>query len=72
VQGEPCFTCGRIAPKMYVNHEPPLVKQYYEHGGINLDNTLRTPHCPTCSARQGGYYSAYSRGIKVILFGGPR
>ena len=69
VQGQPCVECGQKASKMYVNHEPPLVQQHYEHGEIDLENTTTNAHCPTCSNAQGGRLSHYSRQMNLTHFG---
>lgn len=65
VQGKPCEECGALTPKQYANHRQPLVKEHYETGSIDLARMRKLDsvgsHCPTCSARQGGYLSHYSR-----------
>jgi hypothetical protein len=71
VQGVPCSDCGKIEPKMYVNHIDPLVVEYYRNGTIDTEK-MRSPdavnaHCPTCSARQGGILSAYSKAMRRLL-----
>jgi len=68
VQGFPCTTCGQMAPKMFADHKNPLVKEYYETGKIDL-NRMRDiksvqPQCPTCSNKQGGELSNYSKQMK--------
>ena len=71
VQGKPCVECGKIAPKMYADHKKPLVVEYYETGTIDRkrmhDLDAVQPHCPTCSSRQGGYPSWFSRKMKEML-----
>jgi RHS repeat-associated protein len=71
VQGQPCVECGQVAPKMYADHKTPLVKEYYETGGINKtrmrDPGSTQPSCPTCSARQGAEMSRYSAAKKKDL-----
>ncbi len=71
VQGNRCSDCGTIAPKMYVNHVEPLVKEYYRTGTIDTDR-MRSPdavnaHCPTCSAREGGVMANFSKYMKALL-----
>ena len=74
-EGKPCPTCGRIqisgtktAPSP--QHEPPLVKHYYEHGGHTMSNADRAKHaresikgtqCLTCQRKEGAMMSRYSR-----------
>ena len=74
-EGKPCPTCGRIqisgtktAPSP--QHEPPLVKHYYEHGGHSMSNADRAKHaresikgtqCLTCQRKEGAMMSRYSR-----------
>lgn len=71
VQGEPCVTCGATAPKMVADHKIPLVQEHYQTGTIDL-NRMRSvnavqPQCPTCSAKQGGAMSKYSKEMKKII-----
>jgi hypothetical protein len=71
VQGQPCAECGRVAPKQYADHKEPLVVEYYQNGRIDI-NKQKTPqavqpHCPTCSAKQGGNLSGFSKKMKKIL-----
>ena len=74
-EGKPCPTCGRIqisgtktAPSP--QHEPPLVKHYYEHGGHTMSNADRAKHakesikgtqCLKCQRKEGAMMSRYSR-----------
>ena len=68
VQGHSCTNCGRVEPKMYADHIEPLVKEYYRTGTVDLqkmhDVTSVQPNCPTCSSRQGGELSNYSKEMK--------
>ena len=71
VQGLPCVDCGSIAPTQVADHITPLVKEYYQTGGIDLD-WMRSvdavqPQCPLCSARQGADLSRYSRSMRTSL-----
>lgn len=72
VQGKPCSNCGRIEPKMYSNHKYPLVKEWYETGKIDVTRMRSlnavNPHCPTCSHKEGGLLSGYSK-IKAKSLG---
>ena len=66
VQGKPCATCGiNDGGKRYADHMDPLVNQYYRTGTINKtrmkDPRSVQPQCPTCSNRQGGKKSSYSK-----------
>jgi RHS repeat-associated protein len=71
VQGQPCVECGQIADTQVADHVYPLVKEWYETGDIDLDymRSLEAiqPMCPTCSARQGGQLSWYSRMMKEVF-----
>lgn len=71
VQGKPCVDCGTTADKMIPDHINPLVKEHYENGKIDI-NKMRDvnsvqPQCPTCSAKQGGKLSQYSKMIKRLI-----
>ena len=65
VQGQPCVDCGGYSNKMYADHKKPLVVEYYETGSIDRNNMRSLeavqPHCPTCSSKQGGKLSQYSK-----------
>jgi hypothetical protein len=71
VQGQPCVDCNAAKPKMHANHIDPLVEEYYREGEID-QSRMRSPgavnsQCPTCSNRQGGFLSNYSRRMKQRL-----
>jgi hypothetical protein len=70
-QGKACVNCGRVAPRMNANHIDPLVVQYYRTGAIDTASMRSVEavnaHCPTCSARQGGLLSNYSKSMKQRL-----
>ena len=65
VQGQPCVDCGALTSKQYANHKTPLVKEHYETGRIDLTKMREVDsvnsQCATCSSRQGGELSRYSR-----------
>ncbi len=71
VQGQPCVECGNVAFTQVADHINPLVREWYETGGINLDRMRSLdaiqPMCPTCSASQGGRLSWYSRLMREVL-----
>ncbi|ACY15442.1 SpvB/TcaC N-terminal domain-containing protein [Haliangium ochraceum] len=73
VQGKPCVDCGHIAPKQFADHKTPLVKEHYEIGSIDKTRMKEIdavqPHCPTCSASQGGKLRQYSLEQRKILEG---
>ena len=74
-EGKPCPTCGKTqisgtktAPSP--QHEPPLVKHYYEQGGHSMTNAERAKYaresingtqCLTCQRKEGASMSRYSR-----------
>src|SRR5262249_17527081 len=57
VQGQPCVTCGKVAPKMVADHKVPLVVEHHRTGAVDRakmhDVKAVQPQCPTCSSRQG-------------------
>ncbi|WNO10387.1 RHS repeat-associated core domain-containing protein [Teredinibacter sp. KSP-S5-2] len=71
VQGKPCVDCGARTPKQYADHKEPLVKEYYRTGAIDKtrmrDIDSVQPQCPTCSNKQGGELSKYSKEQKKDL-----
>jgi hypothetical protein len=68
VQAHPCAGCGAIAPKMVADHIDPLVVEHYRTGTIDTaaQSSLAAvqPHCPTCSSKQGGALSGFSKAMK--------
>ena len=70
VQGGACVTCGATG-RMVADHKTPLVKEYYETGGIDKAKmrsiSAVQPQCPHCSAQQGAAMSQYSKGKKTEL-----
>ena len=74
VQGQPCVDCGQITSNQVADHIDPLIVQYYRQGAIDIQGQTSIsavePHCPTCSAIQGGQLSAFSRAMK-LRFGFP-
>ena len=78
-EGQPCPTCGKTqisgtstAPSP--QHEPPLVKHYYEYGGSNMTTAERKAYaqnegikgtqCLTCQRKEGGRLSKYAKDKK--------
>jgi hypothetical protein len=71
VQGLPCVECGAVTPVQVADHIYPLVREWYETGGIN-EEFMRSleavqPQCPACSASQGGQLSWWSRSMKELF-----
>ncbi len=71
VQGKPCVDCGGTSEPMIANHIKPLVQEWYETGSIDLKKMKSTEsvnsHCQTCSGKQAGEMSAYSKKMKAII-----
>lgn len=71
VQGKACVECGAMNERMYADHKRELVKEHYQTGTIDKANMKAIeavqPHCSTCSAKQGGTMSAYSKAMKAII-----
>lgn len=65
VQGKPCVDCGAQGTKMVADHKIPLVQEYYQTGKVDkikmrgLDSVQ--PQCTTCSNKQGGRLSNFSK-----------
>ena len=76
VQGKPYVECGKLAEKMIADHKKPLVVEYYETGTIDKSKMRAIesvqPQCPTCSAKQGGRLSQYSKEQKRKLSNGNK
>jgi filamentous hemagglutinin len=53
------------------DHKDPLVVQHYREGKVNVEQQRQVeavqPHCQTCSARQGGMLSNFSRVMKELF-----
>jgi hypothetical protein len=71
VQGSPCVDCGEITPKQIADHKDPLSVQHFRDGKIDIEAQRSLdavqPHCPTCSAQQGGQLSAFVRKMREVL-----
>lgn len=71
VQGKPCVECGALSKNQVADHKDPLVVQHYREGKVNVEQQRSVgavqPHCPQCSARQGGYLSAFSRTMRELF-----
>ncbi|WBS02106.1 DUF6531 domain-containing protein [Pseudoduganella sp. SL102] len=65
VQGKACVVCGATDPKMVADHIDPLVVEHYRTGTNDVAHQTSVaavqPHCPSCSRRQGGMASAFSK-----------
>ncbi|QRY55551.1 DUF6443 domain-containing protein [Sphingobacterium siyangense] len=71
VQGKPCVDCGGKSKPMVANHKKALVEEHYTTGKIDLKkmrslNAVNS-HCLTCSRKQGGVLSNYSKKMKKII-----
>ena len=66
---------GRVTrqttPKQFANHKEALVNEYYRTGTIDKVQMRSVDavnsHCPTCSARSGGYLINYAKAMKEIV-----
>jgi RHS repeat-associated protein len=71
VQGKPCAECGALSKNQVADHKDPLVVQHYREGKVNVEQQRQVdavqPHCQTCSARQGGMLSNFSRAMKELF-----
>jgi RHS repeat-associated protein len=71
VQGKPCVDCGDIRPNQRPDHIDPLSVEYYRTGTNNRAHQTSVqavqPHCPACSASQGGQLSDFTRRMNGIL-----
>ena len=68
VQGQPCVDCGAITANQVADHKDPLVVQYYRDGSVNVPAQRAVdavqPHCPTCSASQGGQLGVFGKAMR--------
>jgi filamentous hemagglutinin len=71
VQGQPCVDCGAITSNQVADHIDPLVVQYYRDGAVNVQDQRSVdavqPHCPTCSAIQGGQLGAFGKWMRQFF-----
>jgi len=71
VQGKPCVDCGGTSTPMVADHKLPLVVEHYSTGTINRVNMRAVnsvqPQCTSCSSRQGGHMSQYSKKMKSMI-----
>lgn len=71
VQGKPCVDCGALTSKQVADHIDPLVVQYYRTGSVNVSqqSSLEAvqPHCPSCSASQGGQLGVFGKLMKDLF-----
>jgi RHS repeat-associated protein len=71
VQGQPCAHCGEMTPRQFADHKLPLSVEWYTTGTIDMEraNSLNAvqPSCPTCSYKQGGQLSQYSKIQKYLI-----
>lgn len=53
------------------DHKDPLVVQYYRDGSVNVPAQRAVdavqPHCPTCSATQGGQLGAFGKAMREFF-----
>jgi RHS repeat-associated protein len=73
VQDQPCATCGATGQKNNADHIDPLVEQHYRNGSVDQQQ-MRSPEavrpqCQSCSNKQGGYLSGFSKAMKKLFFG---
>lgn len=72
VQGQPCAVCGTEdgGPRV-AGHKEALVQEYYRTGKIDKTKMREVssirPECPTCSAKEGGWMSQFSKYVKQLL-----
>lgn len=68
VQGQPCVDYGAVTPNQVADHIDPLVVQYYRDGAVDVPAQSSVdavqPHCPTCSAIQGGQLGAFGKAMR--------
>jgi len=71
VQGKPCVDCGITTKPMVADLIYPLVKEYYETGGIDLERMRSFEavqlQCPTCSSKQGAELRKYGQEQKAKI-----
>lgn len=71
VQGQPCVDCGAVTANQVADHKDPLVVQYYRDGAVNVPAQRAVdavqPHCPTCSATQGGQLGAFGKAMREFF-----
>lgn len=71
VQGKPCVDCGAVTPNQVADHIDPLVVQHYREGAVNVQQQSQVsavqPHCPACSASQGGQLGAFGRRMREFF-----
>ncbi|WP_259674751.1 filamentous hemagglutinin N-terminal domain-containing protein [Pseudomonas fluorescens] len=71
VQGKPCVDCGVVTSNQVADHIDPLVVQYYRDGAVNVSGQSSVnavqPHCPSCSASQGGQLGAFGKAMRKFF-----
>jgi len=71
VQGKPCAACGKRTKKQVADHKKALAVQHYETGKVNVENQSKVkavqPHCPNCSAKQGGFLAGFVNKMNKLL-----
>jgi len=72
VQGKSCTVCGADdGGKRIAGHKEALVEEHYRTGSIDKakmrDVGSVKPECATCSAREGGLMSQFSKFMKTLL-----
>ncbi len=65
VQGKECASCGAVGGRRIADHIVPLVVEFFATGTNDLSHQTSVdavqPHCSSCSSKQGGKLSAFSR-----------
>jgi RHS repeat-associated protein len=68
VQGKPCVDCGAVTSNQVADHIEPLVVQHYRTGSVDVQQQRSIdavqPHCPACSAAQGGQLGFFAKLMK--------
>jgi hypothetical protein len=67
----PGHPSGATGQKNNADHKEPLVKEHYRTGAIDKDKmrspSAVQPQCPTCSNKQGGWLSNFSKQMKKVF-----
>ena len=73
VQGKTCVKCGGTSTPMVAGHKKALVIEYHQTGTIDKQRMRSIdaiqPECKTCSAREGGMLSAFSKNMNRFIQG---
>ncbi len=56
---------------MVANHKESLVEQHYKNGSVDKAAMHELgsvePHCLSCSVKQGGFLSSFSKQMKKLI-----